>query len=533
MTGVQTCALPIYGWLDYPAQPGDGRGALDTLVEGSGLRVLKDYWYICSYRPTNPLNPCGTNQWSAWTPPAFAEGWIKRVLGRIDPFQQRIDNYASASADTIISMISQAGARSLGAIPLNRDALNDYDLIEIYETVLKRGIELSLDAGQTDPCANKALLGAARRLADLYTLLGNEAYSDAADPTIGFGTSDGQYGNSAASIHCFMDQTASLLDEEFALLRGLSPGFARQEPGGSQLLDLTVHPAYNRLRWNFTRNITGGEVAYALNYNIRAQAGSTNINAATAQAMFPQGHGDAWGHYLMAVKNYCRLIRNDAFDWNPEIEYVTLGGIGEAIPVNYMDERKFARIAAAKAQTGAEIVNLTYRQNYVHDPSRQWQGYKDGDTNRAWGVWEWASRAGQGALFDWALGNALLPPASQGEGIQKVDRTTVLELRDVAAGFVSIQEQMDKADQGLNPLGLSKGVVPFDINTGDLINRGQTHFEQIYTRAAAVVGNAVHVFDDANALTQKLRQQADDEIEFQRSVAEREEIGRASCRERV
>jgi hypothetical protein len=40
------------------------------------------------------------------------------------------------------------------------------------------------------PPANDALLLAAGRLADLYMLLGNEAYADAADPTIAFGTDD-------------------------------------------------------------------------------------------------------------------------------------------------------------------------------------------------------------------------------------------------------------------------------------------------------------------------------------------------------
>ena len=33
---------------------------------------------------------------------------------------------------------------------------------------------------------------AAGRIADLYVLLGNEAYADAADPTIAFGTADGR-----------------------------------------------------------------------------------------------------------------------------------------------------------------------------------------------------------------------------------------------------------------------------------------------------------------------------------------------------
>ena len=86
----------------------------------------------------------------------------------------------------------------------------------------------------------------------------------------------------------------------------------------------------------------------------------------------------------------------------PRPEAVTVGGV--PVQVDYLDERKFAQAAAAKAKTGAEIVNLTYRQNYVEDPAGQWQGYKDTQTDRAWGVSGWATRAGMGAFFDWVVG---------------------------------------------------------------------------------------------------------------------------------
>src|SRR5439155_16721586 len=103
---------------------------------------------------------------------------------------------------------------------------------------------------------------------------------------------------------------------------------------------------------------------------------------------------------------------------------------GADVRVNYQHERKFAKVAAARARTGAEIVNLTYRSLYVEDPAGQWQGYSDANTNRAWGVTEWASRAGQAALFDWLTGNALLPDKDVvNPPLSKVDRTTVSELR--------------------------------------------------------------------------------------------------------
>ena len=82
-------------------------------------------------------------------------------------------------------------------------------------------------------------------------LLGNEAYADAADPTIGFGTDDGEYGTAATSIFAFQNQLDSLLEEELALLRGRDDACSRRR-----------RPVYNRLIWNFTHR-PSGEVAYA------------------------------------------------------------------------------------------------------------------------------------------------------------------------------------------------------------------------------------------------------------------------------
>ena len=192
--------------------------------------------------------------------------------------------------------------------------------------------------------------------------------------------------------------------------------------------------------------------------------------------------------------------------------------------VDFLDERKFAKAAAAKARAGAEIVGLTYRQQFVEDARGQWQGYKDPDDARAWGVSEWGNRAGQGAFIDWVVANALLPsvdPNPEHRGIQKVDRTTVLELRQIAASYHQIQAQLDAADVGLNPVGLVDHVVPFDIDpTG--IARDETHFEQIYARAVQAMNNAIAVFNHANNSTQLLRRQADKVSDFQINVRERE-----------
>jgi len=503
-------------WVLFQPSPATGRGALDITISGPGLYTLSDNYFIMRYRRVSGPMPCGGG-FSAFTAPMLAEGWIKRVLAGINPFEQRIQDYQDTQINTIVSMISQAGARAVGDVALNLDAVNQAGLIEVYETVLRRGLALSIDgAPPVDyPPANDALLLAAGRLADLYMLLGNEAYADAADPTIAFGTTDGVFGAQATSLHCFMNQTASLLEEELGLLRGRD---------NSKLPSVQTHPIYNRFIWNFTRDITGGEVAYALNYNIRNQNGDVAgaIDEADAQRLYPQGHGDAWGHYLAAIKNYYRLLRSPNFTWVPRIEAVIVGGV--PVSVDFLDERKFAAAAAARARTGAEIVNLTFRDGYVETPLRPWQSQPDSNTNRAWGITEWASRAGQGAFFDWVVANAILPDVDANPshtGIQKIERGNTRELPEIAEAFREVQEQVDQADSGRNPLGLANNAVPFDIDPA-AVAAGKTHFEQINERANKALENAVAVFDHANDSSQSLRRQADDVNNFQQQVEDRE-----------
>ena len=467
------------------------------------LQVLEDFEYYCHYRPISGSLLCGPS-WSPDTKPAEADGWLKRVLTGISPFNQTSSDFRNG-VNTVADMIQQAGQRWQGDIALNCLPGNNFGLIEAYETVFRRGIDLTIGSGfkLTD---DTALRDAAGNLCDLYMLLGNEAYADAEDPTIAFGTDSGQY--TATSVHCFQGQTTSLLEEELALLRGRDGPYGTSQAVGTRV---DIPPVYNRLYPNFGPD-QDGQDAYVLNYN---------INPATlpqALAQFPQGHGDAWGHYLSAITPYYRLLSNSNYVWTPVMEAVDIGGA--EVQVNYEHERKFAKAAAARAQSGAEIVGLTYRQYYTEDPASQWQGYRDSDTNRAWGVSEWASRSGQAALFDWMAGNAILPANDTFDPPQqKVDRTTVPELRQIAASFLDIQQAMDNADQGLNPLGLDKNVVPFGIDPSQLTS-GQTHFDQIYARAITAMNNAVAVWNYANQPSQLLRKQQDDETKFQQNVDE-------------
>jgi len=153
---------------------------------------------------------------------------------------------------------------------------------------------------------------------------------------------------------------------------------------------------YNRFLWNFTKG--EGEVAYALSYNMRDVDYNGFIDEADGRTLYLQGHGDAWGHYLSALKLYYDLLNHSEFNWEARSEKFSVEGV--VIDVDYSDERKFVESAASKAKVGSEVVNMTYRKYYVDDPEGQWQGYTDSDSERAWGVTGWSRRAFMGALFE-------------------------------------------------------------------------------------------------------------------------------------
>ncbi|MBF0451225.1 MAG: hypothetical protein HQK75_11025 [Candidatus Magnetomorum sp.] len=496
-------------WLIFPDPDGnDAVGMSEISLAGAGSVLLVDNVFYVRYRhkDSDPDDPASWSQWAGAANsspekyiPQLAEGWVKRVMNGINPFEARISSfYNSDSPATYVSMIRQLGPRFEGPVAFNpaKDVIENIGLIELYQTVLKRASDLSIDLEQpvcTSGIAT-ALLLAATRISNFYNLLGNEAYNDALDPTIGFGTDSEFYGSLAPTIFTFMNQTPNLLDEELTLLCG------RNEKG--------ARPAYNRFLWNFTK--AEGEVAYALSYNINDVNLDGFIDESDGRILYPQGHGDAWGHYLTALKLHYDLLSHPQFNWIPRAEKFSVEGV--VIDVDYFDERKFAETAASKAKVGSELVNLTYRKHYVEDPDGQWQGYKDSDNDRAWGVTGWSRRAFLGSLFDWTMANAIIPaedPDPTHIGLKKIDRTTVVEVLDIASQARSIQQQYDNANNGLNPLGLVSDVVPFDINPARLnpaASNAATHFEQVYENALESMKNARTVFDYANDIKNHLRE---------------------------
>ena len=185
------------------------------------------------------------------------------------------------------------------------------------------------------------------------------------------------------------------------------------------------------------------------------------------------------------MRHTYELLSHPYFNWVSRSESYNLQDI--VIDVDFLDERKFASTAAAKAKAGKEIVENTYRSKYVEIKNAQWQGYTDDNADRAWGVEGWSRRAAQGAYFDWVTANALLPavhPNESLEGIQKVDRASNSDLKVISANLNSIQSTFDNANNGYNPLGIPNGdsvMMDFDPTFTEVGSgiQGEIHFDQM------------------------------------------------------
>ncbi len=519
-------------WNDYNAPTGyaSGIGLREVIIEGTSPFTLADSWWRVRYRGyINCLcdgGDCnqGNDSWPAhllndgtaiseWSDPQLAEGWVKRVVRGINPFDQRVKDFHAGAVNTFVDMIGQAGARFEVPVALNctPENINELGLIEVYETVLRRARSFSIDVGVSYDPATLALLLVSSKVSDLYMLLGNEAFADASDPTLGLFAEAGEPPPSydPHAVFAFENQVASVLDEELALLRGRST----VRPPDLDAEGRIVATVYNRLPWNFTSG--NGQAAYANNYQV------TDVLA--AREIYKHGHGDAYGHYLTATKKFYALLRHSVFEWIVSTESVLVGG--QPVSVGFQYERAFAKAAVAKARTGAAITSQTFRRLFDADPADQ-GGYPDTqDPDRAWGVAQWAHRTGQGCYLDWVMVNALLDDTdddpTHANTIRKIDRTTVSEIREIGAAYNEIQSTMDKAYAGLNPLGLAANVVPFGLNPGE-IESGKTHYDQIVERAIGALAGAVTAFDYANENTRRLRSQQDRVEAFQDLVDDRE-----------
>ena len=297
-------------------------------------------------------------EWSSFTEPQRVDSWLERVVAGVNVFDDYLSNFRNAKPDAVVSAVSRVGPRYRGAAPLNVDALPRLGLIEVYETVFRRGKALGLDLGVNDAGLNESLQTFAGRLSDLYLLLGDEAYADAVDPTIALPSeAESRDQLPGGDLRAFYNQTGSLLHEELALLRGVATRNTRQAP------------EYNRLKWELSDTLESA--LYVANYGpFEDDEDEENLNLGersdpfyAAKKVYPQGHGDAYGHYLMALKVYYQLLSHPSFEWKTGRNQDSIGG--RILELDYYDERKIAQVAVARARTALATMDLTHRLDYT------------------------------------------------------------------------------------------------------------------------------------------------------------------------
>ncbi|MEM6972918.1 MAG: hypothetical protein AAF577_08930 [Pseudomonadota bacterium] len=487
--------------------------------------------------------------------PALAEGWVKRVLGAVNQFEQSERELMAGAEDIRLSAVALAGAPHEPGQTLGARDLSGVGLLRAYHTVFERARRLSIDRDDpapydaaASPDGGDPLLFAAGRMAALYKTLGDDAMADLADPTILLDTPSAGLQGRTTERFAFEEVLPSLLEEELALTRGLEAA--------------DTAPMHNRLAPNLSKGAAAGAIylgAYGIQHSETAeddiaamQRGEVADLREDALSAYPQGHGDAYGHYLSGTEIFYDLMRHPEFTWPVGGERVS-DGRGGSRAVDFREERLFAIAAAAKAEAGLKAAELTFRRDYEESDRRRLLGFKDRKNlsvwnaeaggmqrvERAWGTLDWATRAGSGAYLDWVAGNALLPErdcaagadcAAADETVRRIDRQTVGELTDLVDVYDTLQGVADRANSGLNPLGLPRGVVPFSLEaSGVEYGTGHRHFAQIYERTlqrldAANVALSLTMQD---AISHKARRERQAELRREMDTREAEFRDRA------
>lgn len=544
------------------------------------------------------------------------DGWLDAWQVTLDPLDSayladcNMDGIADVCAvDELERLITGAASRNFFQVNRQVKGTTYQDMIAAYGRPWKPGYgqQPALLPGDDPASKYRALLGM-RICQDAMTLvgpvlpelfafemaLGNEAFADAADRTIGLsGISPAELGDLFAFQG--VPGVGSLLDEELALLRG------RALAGNPEdwLEDNDYYPVFTDAESKMTRaaiynrlppNAGGsaGSAAYISNY------GPGINNNYDAAVRYPQGHGDAYGYYLQAAKAYLEtfrgkpddpadaesLLAQQLIDAQPtDFEQVTSGRVG-LVDMPYQSVRNMVRAMTARAGTALRVVEKTYRRDYCEDPEdpRALHMLSDEDPERAWGMADWARRAGMGAYLDWAVANQLLPASptpqlpdwgertdppqpeswidpltgvctdgvpveqwdawvanggfSLGPGNTCADlpadcplvhRANVDEVFQLAGAVSEMQQQVDQAGAGLSPLGLLPNAVPFGINAGELgTASGRSHYEQVRDAAVNALNNAQAVLGYANQGTQRLREQGEAQQTFAEQVEDTE-----------
>ena len=145
---------------------------------------------------------------------------------------------------------------------------------------------------------------------------------------------------------------------------------------------------------------------------------------------------------------------------------------------------------------------------------------------RHWGFDHWASKTGTGTYMNWVIGNSMLPdkdPNPEHEGIQIIDRSTVPELMELSIHADELQNMMENAEGGLNPLGMNENTLALDLDP-HFLEAGSgsftlTHFDQAYAKAISSLNNSFTAFDDAKNVTELMRSEENSLNDLEKDIA--------------
>lgn len=514
---------------------GAGVGMSGIRVPATSAMVLEDTGVLVRARGFTDVCGDTPGPWTGSTVddgsgavPAFMPGWAKGVVAQLNAIDPRQKDLSQAAESTVTSVIALAGPRYEGDLVLAEgEALASAGLIEAYQTLLNQvqGIVDGIDAPAT-PGQNEQMLFLSARIADLYRELADEAISDFSNPAVA--VTDEVVGTAVmrtTSRFAFERQLPgrSRLEEELALLRGRD-----------DLTDpVSEAPFYNRLRWALGTDAPDEALyikTYGINRVLNFDDDKPESWEAFARAQYPQGHGDAWGHYMTATKQVYRMLRRPDFTWKAAAD-TAISAEGGSYSVSSSEEQVLADAAMGKAATGARIVDLTFRKTYRDRDIDRLLGYPGNGRTMGpeWAMLGWGQRAGQAVYFDWLTLNGVLPQPC-GEDCQaghRVDRRSLADVAALPMKFDEIQLSLNRAAAGLTPLGLPKDMVPFGLDI-DKKNFGEKdgHFEQIYARAIEELELASAALESTEFLEHNLRRSRENQSGRLAEIAQREEDAR-------
>ncbi|NDG73110.1 MAG: hypothetical protein EBY32_17780, partial [Proteobacteria bacterium] len=82
---------------------------------GSTALLFSDNFYTMRYKPKG----AGNASYSDWTEPQLVMNWVKRALDAVNPFEQRQTDLYNFAVSTDVSVITQAGKRWEGDVPVS------------------------------------------------------------------------------------------------------------------------------------------------------------------------------------------------------------------------------------------------------------------------------------------------------------------------------------------------------------------------------------------------------------------------------